>query len=509
MSSSQRTGALVYNLNSSDALEPSAWSSFGNALLATALFRCWHILIFFGAWSTAICVISRNVYNLAFQPTLITVFGTVLGFVISYRTTASFERYNEGRRLWSQIVLGSRTFARTVWLHIPDNAYPSAQALTDQQQEEYKAKTLIEKKSAVNLLEAFAVAVKHYLRGEDGIYYEDLYYLVRFLPTHKSPTIPSAVDLNRITSDDVPASPRSGQFHGSGLAKTAPAPGQLPLSTTAPISSIRVESFATEKTIPIDGRPQESVKLPMGPDIRLAPAMNPPKYSLLDLFPFSILVWMLTKDGVNKNGEAVKGRKAARRRATMRNHRGRHSYNIPLEISLYLSSYVAALQSRKVVDVPTTTVLMATITQLVDALTGLERILTTPIPFSYSVHLWAVTVIYCLALPCQIWSTLKWVTIPATVVASFIFFGFLVAGEEIENPFGYDKNDLNMDHFVHDIIHKELRAIMAIHIPDPSVWAFSEENDLFFASSDAEERVSPSEWVQQGIPKMRDALRRQ
>ncbi|KAG2357641.1 hypothetical protein BDR07DRAFT_1453030 [Suillus spraguei] len=445
--------------------EPSAWSSFGNALLATALFRCWHILIFFGAWSTAICVISRNVYNLAFQPTLITVFGTVLGFVISYRTTASFERYNEGRRLWSQIVLGSRTFARTVWLHIPD-----------QQQEEYKAKTLIEKKSAVNLLEAFAVA--------------DLYYLVRFLPTHKSPTIPSAVDLNRITSDDVPASPRSGQFHGLGLAKTAPAPGQLPLSTTAPIS------FHPEKTIPIDGRPQESVKLPMGPDIRLAPAMNPPKYSLLDLFPFSILVWMLTKDGVNKNGEAVKGRKAARRRATMRNHRGRHSYNIPLEISLYLSSYVAALQSRKVVDVPTTTVLMATITQL----------------HRYSVHLWAVTVIYCLALPCQIWSTLKWVTIPATVVASFIFFGFLVAGEEIES---YDKNDLNMDHFVHDIIRKMLAVTRnfvlswRLHIPDPSVWAFSEENDLFFASSDAEERVSPSEWVQRGIPKMRDALRRQ
>ena len=37
---------------------------------------------------------------------------------------------------------------------------------------ELKARTLIEKKSALNLLEAFAVAVKHYLRGEDGIYYK-------------------------------------------------------------------------------------------------------------------------------------------------------------------------------------------------------------------------------------------------------------------------------------------------------------------------------------------------
>ena len=61
---------------------------------------------------------------------------------------------------------------------------------------------------------------------------------------------------------------------------------------------------------------------------------------------------------------------------------------------------------------------------------------------------------------------------------SFIFFGFLVAGEEIEgvstrvephhyskspilaiylsDPFGYDANDLNLDHFTHDIIRESL-----------------------------------------------------
>ena len=45
--------------------------------------------------------------------------GTVLGFIISYRTTSSFERYNEGRRLWSQIIYANRTFARTIWFHVP------------------------------------------------------------------------------------------------------------------------------------------------------------------------------------------------------------------------------------------------------------------------------------------------------------------------------------------------------------------------------------------------------
>jgi hypothetical protein len=37
---------------------------------------------------------------------------------------------------------------------------------------ELRAKMLVEKKTVINLLGAYAVALKHYLRGEDGIYYE-------------------------------------------------------------------------------------------------------------------------------------------------------------------------------------------------------------------------------------------------------------------------------------------------------------------------------------------------
>jgi len=69
----------IYNADPTYTQHPrSAWSSFVQATLATALFRCWHILIFFGAWSTAICLISYNVHNLALQPTLITVYASAL-----------------------------------------------------------------------------------------------------------------------------------------------------------------------------------------------------------------------------------------------------------------------------------------------------------------------------------------------------------------------------------------------------------------------------------------------
>jgi ion channel-forming bestrophin family protein len=176
--------------------------------------------------------------------------------------------------------------------------------------------------------------------------------------------------------------------------------------------------------------------------------------------------------------------------------------------------------------------LMNALTQLVDALTGLERILTTPIPFSYvlmpirlslpsfthhldhrySVHLWVVSSIYCFALPFQLLITLDWVTIPATAIAAFIFFGFLVAGEEIENPFGYDKNDLNLDYFTSKIIRAELAALTAQPPPDVSTWAFSPLNDALFPGEGARPSnpragtATPEEWVRRGEGKMRAAL---
>ena len=49
------------------------WSSLVSALLATALFRCWHILLFFSGWAAMVSLISEFVYSLSFPPTLLTV----------------------------------------------------------------------------------------------------------------------------------------------------------------------------------------------------------------------------------------------------------------------------------------------------------------------------------------------------------------------------------------------------------------------------------------------------
>ncbi|KZT02826.1 UPF0187-domain-containing protein [Laetiporus sulphureus 93-53] len=597
----------------SHAVDPFAhtqsefFCSLANAISATALIRCWPLLVFFSAWATMISVVSVTVRDLGIQSTLLTVIGTVLGFVISYRTTSSFERYNEGRRLWSQIVLASRTFTRTVWFHVPDVMPPDATSPVPPPVDQRKLRTLIEKKTVINLVEGFAVAVKHYLRGEEGVYYEDLFHLVKFLPSYALPPgIPSALSLAGIPAeaeggdedkddadekhaDSVPGmrsftslhsavsqtvlplpvtSPTQPSRRSHGRHRSASARGtakvsfdQRTVNTVVNTGHHRAESAETvrQKTsipslsaqghetnfsvaslappsmdrlavkqdldVPADNgdgkaffstdklsqfSKQAKGKASMDTTAVLAtdgegfllPAYIPPKYHLLDLFPLSLFVhWLAGR------GKDVKGKTAARIRAKLRNKTVTH--NLPLEISFYLSSYTAALQSRKVVDPPTSTALMNALNQLVDALTGLERILTTPIPFSYRVHLWTVTVLYNLLLPFQIWNTLGWLTIPATTLLSFIFFGFLVAGEEIENPFGYDKNDLNLDHFTHSIIRNELRALTALPVPDPSVWAFSQFNDQILGSGGSvnkANRATPDEWMNRGYARMVGAL---
>lgn len=71
-----------------------------------------------------------------------------------------------------------------------------------------------------------------------------------------------------------------------------------------------------------------------------------------------------------------------------------------------------------------------------------------------------ITWIYIITLPPQLYKALKWFTIPATVTAAYIILGLALIGSEIENPFGYDVNDLPLDAFCEQI-QDDLALIMS------------------------------------------------
>ena len=248
-----------------------------------------------------------------------------------------------------------------------------------------------------------SVAVKHYLRGEEGIHYVDLYHLVKFLPSYALPAgFPqNAVNPNASrtslshryshtysedhhghhrehSNGNAPLSPVTEGSESSSQTNVSKKDGGVYTSVTAATSASnfplppspgaasvysgtsvkRPENQASLASVPY---PTETIAqrrgVTYGPDAilpapatagtkgrtslfsprgrasfagshpQLLPAKLPPKWTIFDVFPFSLFVKCLTN-----RGKGVEGKKAARYRART----GIVTHNVPLEISLYL-----------------------------------------------------------------------------------------------------------------------------------------------------------------------------
>ena len=92
-----------------------------------------------------------------------------------------------------------------------------------------------------------------------------------------------------------------------------------------------------------------------------------------------------------------------------------------------------------------------------------ERIKATPIPFSYTFFIKAYILTFILAMPFVLLSTSGYFMIPTAMFGAYALLGLEMIGEEIENPFGLDSNDLPLTQLanrirvtVHDLLRVEL-----------------------------------------------------
>lgn len=119
--------------------------------------------------------------------------------------------------------------------------------------------------------------------------------------------------------------------------------------------------------------------------------------------------------------------------------------NPPLEVAFWIGDYLQKQYSYQRIDSYQLTAMQDLVNDLVDCLGGCERILKTPMPLAYSIHLKQLLLIYCLSLPFQMVESLGWWTGAIVALISFTLFGIEEIGIEIENPFGHDPNDLPLD----------------------------------------------------------------
>jgi predicted membrane chloride channel (bestrophin family) len=362
-------------------------------------------LLFIGAWSTAVVVISHHYADNGLGPdglgvnsVLLTIMGFTISLGLSFRSSTAYERYAEGRRYWGTLVTTSHNLGRVIWIHAND---PPEQDIRE---------SMLRKLSAMNLLVAFSVALKHALRFEPYTGYADLQSLVGHL--------------NTFAKEATSANPQGSVPPNKNLFKEVG--GYLGIS------------FA---------------------------ASNPRKQ-------------------LKKSSQPLG--------------------NLPLEIISHLAVVIDRLVQNKQLDIPMQqTLAYNNLNMLNDILVGCERVLSTPLPLAYSIAITQITWVYVMLLPFQLIVPLKnWIAIPATIAASYIILGLLLIGEEIENPFGVDVNDLPLEGYCMQIA-ADLDVIAAYDKSNPDGFIQSERNLPLYPASTA----PMATWMQRSEESLRHAIK--
>jgi putative membrane protein len=339
--------------------------------------------------STAVTVlyIVFDKKNITLPDSIIGSVAVVVGLLLAFRTNNAYDRYYEGRKLFGGLCTQIRNASRLTWVGVKEYQNPQDRN---------------EKLATTKLLLAFAVAVKHHLRLEFGTEWFDL-------------------------EDLLPDGFQMAAFDGNA--------GQ-------------------ENTDLGGGGEEDHRDDPNHPDNRDLPPSETP----------TIVVHSGNHrhHGLPHKKAAIRSLAGSWSQTSIYFNNGRlkddcqldASMSLPLEIVFHLGAYY----DKQVLDTENPRIngavfgaISGSLNTLIDILGSLERIGNTPIPFAYRIHLKQAVTIYVWVLPFTLVSKLYWLTIPVVMMIAFILFGVEAIGSEIENPFGYDRNDLPLDEYCKDL----------------------------------------------------------
>lgn len=155
-----------------------------------------------------ITCISKFVHPLTFDSVLLTITGFVVSLALSFRSQTAYERYSDGRKYWAQLMVTGRSLARIIWVHTKER--------TAEGEGQVKA-DLLAKLTALNLLNAYAVSLKHRLRFEPATDYPDLAPLIGNLHT-----LAGEADQAKLLPKKVNSWKATGEYLGITFAHSNP-----------------------------------------------------------------------------------------------------------------------------------------------------------------------------------------------------------------------------------------------------------------------------------------------
>lgn len=147
----------------------------------------------------------------------------------------------------------------------------------------------------------------------------------------------------------------------------------------------------------------------------------------------------------------------------------------PTVVAEWISARLAARADAKRLSENRLALMDAQLTALTDALGGCERIAKTPIPFAYAQHIKTFVVLFCFTAPFAMADTMHWLTPVVSGLLAFALLGIDEIGVEIEDPFGYDANDLPLDQ-ISTTIANNTRDAVAARAPQGDAESTHEQN---------------------------------
>ncbi|MCK2183169.1 bestrophin family protein [Halomonas getboli] len=145
----------------------------------------------------------------------------------------------------------------------------------------------------------------------------------------------------------------------------------------------------------------------------------------------------------------------------------RHGYghNVADGVLRHVGRQCSALAVAEVISEWRYVTLEQRLVALSEAQATCERLHNTPLPFPYTLLLHRTTFVFCLLLPLVLAEPLGWLAPLFTTVVSYTFFGLDAIGDELEDPFGDDDNDLAIDAMVRQIERDMLDAAGEAELP--------------------------------------------
>jgi ion channel-forming bestrophin family protein len=139
--------------------------------------------------------------------------------------------------------------------------------------------------------------------------------------------------------------------------------------------------------------------------------------------------------------------------------------HLPASIVQELYGWLAEKKRTRKLDGDELRILDVEVGKFMEVCGACERIARTPIVRSYRVFSRQCILLFLLTLPWGIIADFGWWTIPLTTITAYFMIGMEVVAEHVEEPFGGDEDDLDLEGIC-NTIERSVDAILAIKAPD-------------------------------------------